>query len=533
MWSIFAPALIDSGFHDAGDKTYKSNFDRYRARELIQNSLDARYDLNKPVHVKFELLKLDRDDIPDIKGLRATFQRCAEYWVNQPKAKDFFENAEAIATAKTITALRVGDYNTTGVMGSDTDHNKNWYHLIRCAGSSSKMGDEGGSFGIGKNAPFAASLMRTVLYSTYNKSREYVFQGVATLVSHTLPGGSIAQPTGYLGGAKGASIRNKADIPPEFLRKQMGTDIIVLGFPASNNWQRDLVHSVCENFWPAIDLKDLVVTVGDEEISEKNLAATLDSFSGEEDFPASMYYRAFKDASFSVSETLPQLRAVSLYLGAGDNDLPKKVAMVRKTGMVIFEKQFRSVIPFCGVFICRNEVGNKLLRDMEPPRHDTWDPDHPSKGENKRVESEYVHFIRECIRNLAPADDAKVISVPGLSRFLPDDDDTPDEAFDGSNGQSKAESLERSPLPEKVAGRKIDPRKTAAQPGHMTPGAGDEDTEGDGDGGGGGKGGGGGGGGGRNGPGKGKTDSDHSKTIIPIRYRTFSTNLAAGVSMLA
>jgi hypothetical protein len=54
--------------------------------------------------------------------------------------------------------------------------------------------------------------------------------------------------------------------------------------------------------------------------------------------------------------------------------------MVRKTGMVVFAKAFRSVVPFCGIFICKNEVGNKLLRDMEPPRHDVWDPDHPEKG---------------------------------------------------------------------------------------------------------------------------------------------------------
>lgn len=41
----------DSGFHDAGVETFKGNFDRYLARELIQNSLDARSDAKKPVQV--------------------------------------------------------------------------------------------------------------------------------------------------------------------------------------------------------------------------------------------------------------------------------------------------------------------------------------------------------------------------------------------------------------------------------------------------------------------------------------------------
>ena len=187
----------DSGFHDAGVETFKGNFDRYLARELIQNSLDARYDHQKPVQVKFELLELKQSDIPDRKKLSLTFERCAEYWAHQAKPKAFFERAAALVNGKTITALRVSDYNTTGVTGADDDRKKEFYNLVRSAGSSSKSGDEGGSFGIGKNAPFAASQMRTVLYSTYNKDKEHIFIGVAMLVSHEADG-SKRQQTGFL-----------------------------------------------------------------------------------------------------------------------------------------------------------------------------------------------------------------------------------------------------------------------------------------------------------------------------------------------
>ena len=72
--------------------------------------------------------------------------------------------------------------------------------------------------------------MRTVLYSTYNKDKEHVFIGVAMLVSHLAANGAKLQPTGYLGGKGGASIRDKSEIPEHFLRAKMGTDIIVLGF---------------------------------------------------------------------------------------------------------------------------------------------------------------------------------------------------------------------------------------------------------------------------------------------------------------
>ena len=522
----------EGGFHDAGVETFKGNFDRYLARELIQNSLDARLDPNKPVHVKFHTEDLKPSEFPDSKGLRLTFDRCAEYWSHQKKPRMFFENAAELIGARSIPVLRVGDYNTTGVLGSDEDRKENWYNLIRSAGSSSKTGSEGGSFGIGKNAPFAASKMRTVLYSTYNKDKEHIFQGVAMLVSHELPDGTKLQPTGYLGGRGGSSIRDKGDIPVQFLRNKMGTDIIVVGFPKERNWQNDLVYSVLENFWPAIDLGDLEVTVGNQEISRKNLGELLISFSGQEDFTAHMYYKAFKESSYAFQEKLPNLKEVSLYLSTGDNELPNRVAMVRATGMVVFQKQFRSNVRFCGVFICGNETGNKLLREMEPPKHDIWDPDHPDKGENKKIESEYRHFIRDSIKTLSPTDDSKVISVPDLSRFLPDDDDSPEEEFEGDGDKQSRESADRRKLPERIEGKKIDPRRGSQQPDQIEPGEGNEDTEGGGatfEGAGGNGGNGGGGSNGAGNRGKGGSTGEQSKPSIPIRYRTFATNLGAGL----
>lgn len=536
----------DSGFHDAGVETFRGNFDRYLARELIQNSLDARYNYEKPVHVKFELLKLNRKKVPGMDHLQATFGRCADYWKGDDKAHSFFERAAELAAKPHMTALKVGDYNTTGVPGTDTDRRKNWYHLIRCAGSSSKWGGEGGSFGIGKNAPFAASMLRTIFYTTMTVDGENAFQGVSTLVSHKLPDDATAQPTGFLGGDHGESIRLPRNIPHEFKRTEPGLDIVALEYPATPTWQVDLLYSVLDNFWPAIDFGDLVVTVGDRTIDRSSLPKLLEAFSGQEDFTAHLYYQAYKSPSQAFYENLPTLREASLHLSTGDVDLPKRVAMVRKTGMVIYLRGYlRSVVPFCGLFLCRNEEGNRILRDMEPPRHDTWDPDHPEKGANKKIENEYMSFIRECIRKLVQVDDSKVISIPDLNRFLPDDEESDEESFDGSESASKNETHERSPLPENIPGRKIDSRRQSMQPDNSNPEGDEEDTEaghGDGSGGGAGEdtnetdGGAGGSGGGK---GEGSASSDiggkggvYSKPSVPVRYRTFAKNAANGVYAL-
>jgi uncharacterized membrane protein YgcG len=532
----------DSGFHDAGVETFRGDFDRYLARELIQNSLDARLDSNKPVHVKFEMLELETSKIPDFATLTATFARCAEYWQHSEKARKFFGQAETMARRPKIRALRARDFNTTGVIGGDLERSKNWYNLVRSAGSSSKGAGEGGSFGLGKNAPFAASLLRTVLYSTFNTDGEHIFQGVSTLASHFLPDGAIGQPTGFLGGDSGESVRSRNEIPKVFLREEQGLDVTALGFPSDGNWQDGLVYSVLDNFWPAIDFGDLEVTVGTQKIDRINLRELLDAHSGDEDFTADLFYRAFKNPTNPFRVKLGGLKDVSLYLYTTDADLPKRVAMVRKTGMVIFRKQFRSILPFCGVFLCRNEQGNILLRDMEPPRHDTWDPDHPDKGANKKIEREYVDFIRQCIKKLLPLDDAKVIAVPGLNRFLPDDDESYEEPFDNGDGKISEETPNRRPLPEKIEGKGIDPQRRSMQPDRLkTEDEDDDETEsengegtgrGEGVGGGGGAGAGG-GGGGRGGGGGGGTSGGRGgsqpKPAIPVRYRTFSINPEAGV----
>jgi hypothetical protein len=532
----------DSGLHDAGVETFKGNFDRYLAREMIQNSLDARYDVNTPVVVKFDLLRLSRSDVPDMAALKATIARCGEYWSHDKKAKEFFRRAETLASKDKLTALQISDFNTTGVLGSDTERSKNWYNLIRCAGSSSKGGGEGGSFGIGKNAPFAASRLRTVLYSTFSVDGEHVFQGVATLVSHNHPDGGVSQPTGFLGAKNGSSVRTLAQIPAKFRRLQHGTDVIVLAFPATDNWQADLLYSVLDNFWPAIHFGDLEVKVGDMSVTQDNLEALLETFSGFEGFTANLFYDAFTNPTHKFPVKLPWLNQVTLYLKAGDAELPKRVAMVRKTGMKIFEKAFRSVIPFCGVFMCRNDEGNSLLREMEPPRHDIWDPDHPEKGANRKIESEYVSFIRECVRKLTPADESKVISIPGLNRFLPDDDETPEESFEGAESETyKQEAQDRRQLPEKIPSRRMDSKASPMQPDHLKPSDADDETEegeGEGTAGGPGKkqqaatGGGGpagGSGSGNAGGSRGGLGGVHSKPAIPIRYRTYTQDATTGV----
>lgn len=526
----------EHGFHNPGVETFKDNLERYLAREAIQNSIDARLDEGKPVEATFELLDVERDEIPGMGGLADALKRCSAYWAKDGKAKDFFDRAHKLAKAKIVTCLRIGDANTTGVPGTDTERELGWYNLVRSSGSSAKGVGAGGSFGLGKHAPFAASRLLTVLYSTRVDEGSSAFQGVARLATHDGPEGR-RQPTGFLGGTDGRSIRNKKDIPKSLRREEAGTDVYVLGYNAAEAWEEEIVYSVLENFWPAIHRGILTVAVGDTTVSKKNLAKLLTQYSADyKDFEAHLYYSAYTDTSAKTEETklMPVLGEVSTFFLSGDPNYPNRAAMVRATGMVVYHRRGRSRVPYVGVFECLNEVGNEVLRQMEPPRHDDWNPDLPEKGANRKAKKELDDLIIDRIKALAPASTEKTIAIPDLNQYLPDDGDSPEDAFDGApaDGAGKEESFDRTTKVQPIQGQSMH-KKQAAHPGGGGSGGGGGEGEGDDDGDTGGDSNDGDGGDKGSKGGEGGSDgANGGRHPVVVRSRAFLTDLATGVYSL-
>ena len=159
----------EQGINDSGVATFKGSelYDNL-AREICQNSLDAATD--KTVRVDFSNFEISTTAIPDFEVLKATFEKCLAYWNGQKAktTKDFFKNAYEKISAETVSILRISDFKTKGLTGSkDTnDINTDWMRLTKSSGSSDKKGPAGGSFGIGKFAPFACSDFSTVFYNT-------------------------------------------------------------------------------------------------------------------------------------------------------------------------------------------------------------------------------------------------------------------------------------------------------------------------------------------------------------------------------
>jgi hypothetical protein len=428
----------DEGIHNSMIEHFAGNYNYHLAREIIQNSLDAKLEnSNKPAVVQFKLENFTQAEIPRHSQMQEILQKCNDYWIDE-ETREFMQKAIRCISQEHIPVLKISDYNTKGLSGDDYQKDGTWYKLVKSRGSSSKVGGEGGSFGIGKGAPFAASDLRIVFYSTKNEAEDIIFQGIAELVSFK-DNNDIKRGIGSFGKNQ-QSLRVEQDLPsPRFRRQETGTDIYIIGYKNSRAWDKDLLKSVLRNFWYAIFQNELEVIIQNTLINQSNLEEHLvQNFFGEayrddlEPFgnPLQYYLAVTKGRLFTTS--LKEVGHVSFYFFETDEYL-NHVAMMRKSHMVIFSRNFRFPSSYAGVFICDDERGNHELRKMEPPAHDKWIVGRsPVKG--KKVFEEVTTFIKQCLEKSKAIRKNEVLEIPDMEKYLPDNEES---ESDPNSGQSK------------------------------------------------------------------------------------------------
>lgn len=189
-WGSFESPSRD-GFHDAAlvEFSTKQDIVEVVVRELIQNSLDAISDRNKPVKVVFEIGEVKSVDIPDWIGLKKIFKLSKNF--NERSWPGAFHTMNNCFNSNMLTYLKIVDSNTTGLSKKIKNSSKDvstWDACVLADSQSVKgTGSSRGSFGIGKNAAFAFSSINTVFYSSFNDD-ESLFAGVSKLGGHSEDG---------------------------------------------------------------------------------------------------------------------------------------------------------------------------------------------------------------------------------------------------------------------------------------------------------------------------------------------------------
>mgnify|MGYP000958758847 FL=1 len=96
------------GISEAGIETYRGTLFSSLAKEVCQNSLDARLDTSVPVTVEFAKFQMKTKNLPGYAKLDEALNACLHFETDQ-KSKIFFEKACARMNEKSIDILTLQD----------------------------------------------------------------------------------------------------------------------------------------------------------------------------------------------------------------------------------------------------------------------------------------------------------------------------------------------------------------------------------------------------------------------------------------
>ena len=458
----------EDGPNDAVTQNLKGGAYSTLIREAFQNALDAAQgpaSEKGPVRVEISFGAINGLDFPNYNELGAHIQGCLDCFPDNDQARSIYGPMLTRFTDchydMNIGYIKVADFNTNGmdyVPETDPEYRKKpFYAFVRSVGVHANDSEgTGGSYGFGKAAYFLISPLRTLMVSTLTNTNRYFFEGVSSLCTHTFQG-STKVSVGFYDNNGGKPVNNQDRIPKPFRRTEAGTDFYLMGVNLSDREKADAIKEMVEasvrNFWMSILDGHLVVKIVDKVIDKDNLADYMERL-----FPSIVddtktalrhnprpYYEAYIHAGEDdnhkyFSKVIPHLGKVQFFtfLHSSAND---RIIYMRDLRMFVYRKKNQTNAAFYGLFLCDDSHGNLLLRDMEPPRHDDWDPEFARKypkEECRDAKDAYTQFIAECVKQLHPDDSNESLNVLGAQNaYIPESliDEDNDEGMDSNAGQ--------------------------------------------------------------------------------------------------
>ena len=375
------------GSADASQEHYKDDPLDSMVREVIQNSLDAARPSN-PVDMCMKLVKIPCSDIRALR-LRPHFEQALKkVEAENPREDDreSFKNAQDLLSMKKMDALAMTDTGTTGLVG------KTWKTLIHSEGVTSKSGSvSGGSFGIGKNATYLTSAIKTVFYYTrYMEGKSLVEKliGRCKLITHASPEDESQRlyPDGFF--CDGFEEQEEDYTPlqgdriPGVFRQgdpSGTTSVFIAGFYHPDDWKAKAAQSVANNFFTAILEGRLTVSIEGRAIGEPELR---DMFETGEGLYASPYYKLTRerDHEIPITSSFGSFNLLFRVSREADDRLPNRLAYINRKGMLITADGDLTKNPFApriggsyskyvAVLQAADDETDQKIRLLENPTH--------------------------------------------------------------------------------------------------------------------------------------------------------------------
>lgn len=394
----FAPSNYGKtkGLNTGDAETFKSDPYANFGREIVQNSIDVQLNGDKPVYVEFHSFKIKTCDIPGIDDLKKAVKRCIEFWKDSnPKFCEEYENILKKLNKDVIECLRISDKNTEGLDGIERPWdraNNKFLALAKSTGVSNKGNETaGGSKGVGKNAAFLLSEVKTVFYSTLTYKGYRGAFGVADFISGYLDDSNKSGSRDYTQG-EGYFGRNDCNYPcneifrfdSEFSGREKddsGTDIYIIGFPKSENWSYEIVESILDSFMVCIANKRLEIKINNIVINCDTLEEIINDsllISAKKKTIFEAQYKILKGDGdvrlFDIDTVYGSAKLSVLVLCDKDKQFAThKCAMIRYPYMKIKDISLQNNLNVAALCIIEDGKLCSKLRDLENPQHSNWE----------------------------------------------------------------------------------------------------------------------------------------------------------------
>jgi hypothetical protein len=452
-----------NGFNNIGEE-FKDNPIKALAKEICQNSLDAKRDgCENPVRIEFKDFYMNTKDFPKYeifqKVLNDEYEFNNNYYINDKTVPDFYKNALDEFNKDKLYCLRISDFNTSGLTGSDKIDHSAWWDLTKNAGVSDKPAGSGGSKGKGKFASFISSLFYTVFYSTYAMDELKASCGIARLSGYKLENGNKTIGEGYYED-EGQPIRNCLNFDTSFIRNEYGTDVYIIGFKHnSEKWKEKIVASIIDDFFLAFLKNELVVEIGDYVISKFTIDNLINNEKIEKELDplTEKYYSILKAEENYIYEeyTMFDANDISLKIMKDNTDdgfTINTVAVIRKTGMKILDLNRLPKLGFYhGILEMNGDRVNDYFRKLENASHTNWSEDRGSNVNEARSKiRELKDFVKNIIIKYMSQSSAIELDAEGIGEYLPDENEFKEESDD-----NKEETINN----EVVKEIKVEPKK--------------------------------------------------------------------------
>lgn len=351
-------------------------------RENLQNSLDARNKENdNPVLIKINLGEIETEKLPGISEIteRIPSLKGANEYTNET-----IESMKCAIKKDKVRYISFEDENTKGLKYKD-DLSDTWKAYAYKKGVHNIDSDSnhemhrGGSHGIGKIASNAASELYILYFANCDEEGNRHLGGTVQFIEHKYKE-KIYRATGYYTEnltQQKPFVNNEEGV---FRKATRGLKLIIPYYRDEFGEEKDIIKSICNNFFVAILENKLIVEVNGKIISKETIEMYIQNeeyyvqdISSKDAEVTPLYFETYKFSEKEVLTVKDKRKEYSFELYFKyDESIPKgRVAIVRSVGMKIedFKIVGSATKPFNAVLIPSNLECDKFLKSLENESH--------------------------------------------------------------------------------------------------------------------------------------------------------------------